>query len=73
LFEAYWKAGIPEYWLVDARKSPPRFDIYRHTPDGYVAARRRDGWVKSAVFGRQFRFVETKDQSGDPAYSLEVK
>jgi hypothetical protein len=73
LFEAYWESGIPEYWLIDARKSPPRFDIYRHTPDGYVAARRRDGWIKSAVFGRRFRFVEKKDQSGDPAYSLEVK
>jgi len=73
LLEAYWTAGIPEYWLVDARKSPPRFDIYRHTDDGYVAVRRRDGWLKSAVFGRQFRFVESKDRFCDPAYSLEVK
>jgi Uma2 family endonuclease len=73
LLEAYWTAGIPEYWLIDARKSPPRFDIYRHTTDGYVAARRREGWTKSGVFGRQFRFVETKDRSGDPAYSLQVK
>ena len=22
LFEAYWEAGIPEYWLVDARGNP---------------------------------------------------
>lgn len=73
LFEGYWRAGIPEYWLVDARKSPARFDIYRHTADGYVAARRRDGWLKSAVFGKQFRFVESKDRFGDPAYTLEVK
>jgi Uma2 family endonuclease len=73
LFEGYWKAGIPEYWLVDARKTPARFDIYRHTADGYEATRRRDGWLKSAVFGKQFRFVESKDRFGDPAYSLEVK
>jgi Uma2 family endonuclease len=73
LFESYWQAGIPEYWLVDARKSPPRFDIYRHTDDGYVAVRRRDGWLKSSVFGRQFRFVESKDRFGDPKYALEVK
>jgi len=73
LFEGYWKAGISEYWLVDARKSPPRFDIYRHTADGYVAVRRRDGWLKSAVFGKQFRLVESKDRFGDPAYSLEAK
>lgn len=73
LVEGYWAAGIPEYWLVDARKSPARFDIYRHTADGYVAVRRRDGWLKSTVFGRQFRFLEAKDRFGDPAYSLEVK
>jgi Uma2 family endonuclease len=73
LFEGYWTADIPEYWLIDARKSPPRFDIYRHTDNGYVAVRRRDGWLKSAVFDRQFRFVESKDRFGDPAYSLEVK
>lgn len=73
LFDGYWKAGIPEYWLVDARKSPARFDINRHTADGYVAVRRRDGWLKSVVFGRQFRFVEAKHRFGDPAYSLEVK
>jgi Uma2 family endonuclease len=73
LFEAYWTAGIPEYWLVDARKPPLRFDTYRHTADGYVATRRRDGWLKSVVFGRQFRLVESKDRFGDPAYSLETK
>jgi Uma2 family endonuclease len=73
LFHAYWKAGIPEYWLVDARKSPVRFDIYRHTGDGYVAVRRRGGWLRSPVFGRQFRFVESKDRFGDPAYSLEMQ
>jgi Uma2 family endonuclease len=73
LFEYYWKAGIPEYWLVDARKSPVRFEIYRHTADGYVATRRRDGWLKSVVFGKHFRFVESKDRFGDPAYTLEVK
>src|SRR5262245_23919859 len=62
LFEGYWKAGILEYWLVDARKSPARFDIYRHTPDGYVAVRRREGWLKSAVFDKQFRFLEIQER-----------
>jgi Uma2 family endonuclease len=73
LFDGYWKAGIPEYWPVDARKSPARFDIYRHTSEGYVATRRRDGWLKSVVFGKQFRFVESKDEFGDPTCTLEVK
>jgi Uma2 family endonuclease len=73
LFEAYWVAGVPEYWLVDARKSPPRFEVYRRTGDGYVGVRRRDGWLRSPVFGRQLRFVESKDRFGDPAYSLQMQ
>src|SRR5438105_4589106 len=40
LMKAYWEAGIPEYWLVDARKEPLKFDILRHTSRGYVAARK---------------------------------
>ena len=31
LRQAYWEAGIPEYWLVDARAEPLKFDILRHT------------------------------------------
>src|SRR5437868_15466608 len=27
LFDLYWRAGIPEYWLVDARSDRVRFDI----------------------------------------------
>src|SRR5271169_4627478 len=26
--DLYWRAGIPEYWLVDARSSRPQFDIF---------------------------------------------
>ena len=73
LFEAYWVAGIAEYWLADARKSPPRFDIWKHTPEGYVATRKRDGWVRSGVFGKTFRLVETSDRFDEPVYRLEVR
>lgn len=72
LFDAYWRAGIPEYWLVDARQSPASFDIWRYTPAGYVAAR-REGWLKSRVFGKSFRLEELTDDSNDPLYVLEVR
>ena len=52
LRKAYWEAGIPEYWLVDARKEPLAFDILKHGAKGYAAARKQDGWIKSAVFGK---------------------
>jgi hypothetical protein len=73
LRQAYWEAGIPEYWLVDARKEPPRFDILRHTAKGYVATRKQGGWLKSAVFGKLFRLTQSKDALGDPEFTLAVR
>jgi Uma2 family endonuclease len=73
LFEDYWKAGVLEYWIIDARKTPAKFELYRHASEGYVSARKRDGWSKSAVFGRQFRFIEGLNRIGKPRYSLEVR
>ena len=40
---AYWEAGIPEYWLVDAREEPVNFDIFRRGTRGYRASRKPDG------------------------------
>jgi Uma2 family endonuclease len=73
LREGYWRAAIEEYWLVDARGSAPVFEILRNTTRGYVAARRREGWQKSNLFGRSFRLVEDRSPSGDPRYTLEVR
>src|SRR5260370_30975752 len=36
---AYWRAGIREFWLVDAHKQPPVLDILRHPAKGYAASR----------------------------------
>jgi Uma2 family endonuclease len=47
LRELYWKAGIAEYWLVDARGERLAFDILRHAAKGYVATRKAAGWLKS--------------------------
>jgi Uma2 family endonuclease len=69
----YWKAGIPEYWLVDARRDPPRFDILRRSRKGYVAVARQHGWVKSVVFGKSFCLTQQTDEQGYPDYSLLVR
>lgn len=73
LRKLYWEAGIPEYWLVDARKEPLRFDILRYKPKGYVAVRKQDGWIKSAVFGKSFKLTVAPDEFGDPEYTLSVR
>jgi len=72
-FDLYWQAGIRKYWLVDARSEELIFDIWRHTPKGYVATRKQGGWIKSVVFGKSFRLVRQTDERGDPEYILEVR
>lgn len=73
LRQDYWEAGIREYWLVDARKEPIVFDILRYTPKGYRTTVKKEGWIKSAVFGKSFRLTCQTSEFGDPEYSLEVR
>jgi Uma2 family endonuclease len=70
---AYWEAGIREYWLIDARKGPLKFDIFRHTAKGFVTTRKQGGWVKSAVLGHTFRLTQSADPRGRPECTLEVR
>jgi Uma2 family endonuclease len=69
----YWRAGIPEYWLVDARKKPLKFDILEWTESGYTATRRSQGWLKSKVFGRSFLLETKADRLGHPQFFLRVR
>lgn len=73
LFDSYCRAGIPEYWLVDARRSQLGFDILRRTSEGYVAARKKAGWQDSAVFDKSFKLTVGADELGYPEYTLSVR
>ncbi|HEV3383721.1 MAG TPA: Uma2 family endonuclease [Gemmata sp.] len=73
LMSKYWAAGIREYWVVDGRQEPLRFIIYRHRPHGYVATRKTNGWTRSEVLDRSFRFVPSTKQMGHKTYRLEVR
>ena len=50
-----------------------RFDILRRTAQGYKPARKQDGWLKSAAFGKSFRLTQQLDQRGLPEFTLEVR
>ncbi len=73
LRELYWLAGVREYWPIDARRGSLSFDILHHGNRGFVASRKRAGWVESAVFGRSFQLSVKPDEIGDPEYTLAVK
>jgi Uma2 family endonuclease len=68
LRDLYWKAGISEYWLVDARGAEPRFEILRHEAMEYVPVGSFDGWVASSVFERRFQISKQVNPLGQPQF-----
>ncbi len=73
LRDAYHRAGIPEYWLIDARFEEVSFQVLRHRRGGYVRVKPRDGWHRSPTFGRFFRLSRRRNRQGRWTYTLEVK
>jgi len=71
LRELYWRAGIPEYWLIDARSSGPSFEILRRGSEGYEASPTSTHGQYSSVFQKWFRLVAITDPLGHPDYRLE--
>jgi Uma2 family endonuclease len=69
----YFRAGIPEYWLVDSRPDQFRFDIFHPGRRKYVATRKSDGWIKSEVFGKSFKLVAAEGDDGTSEYRLESR
>lgn len=71
LREAYFEAGIPEYWLIDARGRTVRFQILVPGKSGYVSVKAdADGFLRSNVLGRQVRLIRETDEENCAAYRL---
>jgi Uma2 family endonuclease len=73
LRELYWRAGVREYWIVDARGPAPLFTLLQFTPGGYVAVTGKDGWLPSAVFGHAFRLIQSTNEIEQALYTLESR
>jgi Uma2 family endonuclease len=71
--DLYWRAGIPEYWLVDPQTETVEFTIFRRTAKAYVRQRKAEGWVRSSIFGRSFRLSQQADALGYPEYTLAMR
>ncbi len=68
----YAAAGVPELWLVDARKKPIRFEIRRLGLDGYeTVTPDAKGWRSSPQLGRRFHLVRKEVRPGRWIYRLE--
>jgi Uma2 family endonuclease len=74
LMSAYHNAGIPEYWVIDARDEDDiRFDIYKRTAKEYAPGRKQAGWVKSPILGKSFRLTRIEGKSGHVRFALDVR
>jgi Uma2 family endonuclease len=68
----YERAGIPELWMVDARRESLLFEIRGLGPDGYqVLPADGEGWISSPVLGYRFRLRRSRGQMGRWRYELE--
>ena len=71
LREAYFRAGIPEYWLLDARGDEIDFKLLVAEAEGYgEAPATADGWRRSPVFDREFHISRDRDRVGRFRYKL---
>ncbi len=70
LRDAYHRAGIPEYWLVNALYDELDFQILRRRRDRYVAVSPRDGWLRSPVFGCRFHLERRRNRRNRWTYTL---
>jgi Uma2 family endonuclease len=71
LRDLYYRAGVREYWLVDALGVALEFQILRAGPDHFGEVDAVDGWLNSEVFSREFRLDRQRDRIGNWRYVLE--
>ena len=73
LRERYHRAGIGEYWLIDARGDQVDFQILVQGKDEYEPAKCVGTWQISKVFGKQFRLRRITNELDDIDYRLQMK
>jgi Uma2 family endonuclease len=70
---AYFAAGVPEFWLVDARREPLLFQIYDRGERGFhPAVVDATGFQHSVVLNKNFRLECKRNSRGRPVYTLHV-
>jgi Uma2 family endonuclease len=71
---AYARASIPEYWLVDARGTALRFEIFALSEAGfYTAATAPNLPQVSHVLGRSFQLQRERNRLGRWSYFLKTQ
>ncbi len=71
---AYHRAGVREFWLIDARGDELLFQLQRNEPSGFVnVPQDAEGFQQSEVLQCPVRLDRERHQRGHWVYSLRVK
>jgi hypothetical protein len=70
LRDRYHAAGVPEYWIIDARNDTVHFQVFSRTDQSYVAVAEADHPQQSRVLGRALRIERSRNRAGRWDYQL---
>jgi Uma2 family endonuclease len=71
---AYYRAGVGEFWLIDARREQLLFQIHHHGPADFdPVPADAEGFQTSLAFHTGFRLVRHRNHLGQWMYDLEEK
>ena len=70
LRQAYARAGVEEYWLIDARGDELEFAIFRNEQGSFQASGAPRGPQQSLVLGGSWTLTRTTNRIGHFAYRL---
>lgn len=74
LMDLYYRAGVSEYWLIDARRQEIDFRIHVRGPERFEPAPPdADSFIRSNVLGRSFRMTRQRNPVGGWRYTLEYR
>jgi Uma2 family endonuclease len=73
LYDGYFRAGVNEYWLIDALGDEIDFQIFNRGADRFFPAKPKTGWWESPTFGCAFQLTRQKAKDGFWEYTLRVQ
>lgn len=73
LRDAYYRAGVGEYWIIDALGDAIEFQLLTRGEKEYEAAQPQDDWLKSPTFDQFFQLTREVDAEGLAQYTLAVQ
>jgi Uma2 family endonuclease len=71
LREAYCRAGVQEYWLIDVRRADIKFEILSNAGDAFVSSADPSAPQESRVPGGRWTLTRARNRAGRFTYTLE--